>query len=539
MFPRPIRVPRCPRGIRRMAAAAVLAAAAAPARAQDVGLEAVPGSDAERYLRALQVSGATPLGPWSLHGFSPGEVERMLPDSAHPWDARTRPGGDGARLVRPRLDAAWNSAFPYGRADGAVWAGRGLTLRASGGVAARYGPVSLRLEPVAFWAQNADFDLLAGPGADPYADPVTPSAIDLPQRFGDEAYARLDPGESTLRIDLRGVALGIGTESQHWGPAIDQPLLLGPNAPGFAHAFAGTSTPWNVGIGRVHGRMVWGRLEQSEHSQAPDSASRRFMAGMAVAFQPRGLDGLEVGVARFFHVPLYNGRDLRARDFLRPVEGFFKSSFSGPEGEGETVENQLASAFARWVLPRAGAEIYGEYARDDHSWNLIDFFLEPDHASYYLLGGSRAWRRGGSLTSVRAEWVNAQASHLASVRNQGRFYRNSSVRQGHTHRGQLLGSPAGYGGGGSVVAVESFHPRGRWSVDWTRTRVRDNWGGTAADQPKDDAVTDVIHSLGAEALFFRGPVDALASLRGSWELNRDFQDDAFNLTATVGVRIGL
>lgn len=540
MSPPSVRV-QCPRRAVRVAAAvALLAAAAVPARAQDLGLEALPGTDAERYLRALQVAGETPAGPWSLRGFSPRETRAMLPaDSSHPWAARVRPADDGVRLVRPRVDLAWNSTFAYGQNDGAVWAGRGATARASGGAAARLGALSLRVEPVAFWTQNREYDLLPTRGANPYADPANPQGLDLPQRFGDGAYRRVDPGESQLRLDVRGLAVGVGTESQHWGPAIDQPLLLGPHAPGFAHAFLGTSAPRNVGIGRVHARLVWGRLEESPWSVAPDSLSRRFMSGFAATFQPRGMEGLEPGLARFFHVPLTNGRGVSLDDVLRPVEPFFKSARSGPEGEEAVPENQLASVFARWVLPRAGAEVYGEYVRDDHNWNLRDFLLNPDHSSGYLLGASRAWRRGTSLVSARAEWVNTQASHLETVRNQGHLYRNGSAPQGHTHRGQLLGSEAGYGGGGSVVAVDVFHPRGRWSVDWTRTRVRDNWGGTAATEQKDDAVTDVIHSLGAEALFFRGPVDARASLRGSWELNRHFGDDAFNLTASVGVRIGL
>jgi hypothetical protein len=521
------------------AAAAALVLAAPRAGAQDVGLEALPGTDAERYLRALQVAGETPLHPWSLRGFSPAETDRLLPadSAAHPWAARTRRGRDGVRVVRPRLDLGWNSAFPYGRNDGAVWAGRGVTARGSAGAAARFGALSVRVEPVAFWAQNADFALAPHAGAQPFADPGTPVSTDVPQRFGDGAYARVDPGESYVRLDVGPVAVGAGTESQHWGPAVDQPLVLGPNAPGFVHAFAGTSRPLKVGIGRVHGRVVWGRLEQSAWSPAPDSAADRFMAGLTAVFLPWGLDGLEVGINRFFHIPWNGGPD--AGDFIRPLETFLKSGLPGENGEGQGGENQLVSAFARWVLPRAGAEIYGEYARDDHSWNLVDVLVEPDHSAAWMLGGSRAWRRGGSLLSLRAEWVNAQQSHLLTVRSQGRLYRNGTLRQGHTHRGQLLGSPAGFGGGGSVVALEAFTPRGRWSVDWTRTRIRDNWGTAAAETENDEAMTDVVHSLGAEALFFRGPVDALGSLRGSWELNRNFDGDAFNLTASLGVRIGL
>lgn len=522
----------------RVMAAALALVAAPPAGAQDVGLEALPGTQAERYLRALQVSGQAPLHPWSVRDFSPREMDALLPaDSAHPWAARTRAGDAGVRPVRPRVDLSWSSGFPDGHNDGAVWAGRGVTARASAGAAARWGALSLRVEPVVFWTQNADFDLMAHGGPDPFADPVSPRAVDLPQRFGDGSYARVDPGETWVRLDVRGLAAGAGTGSQHWGPAIDQPLLLGPNAPGFVHAFAGTSRPLKVGIGRVHGRMVWGRLEQSAYSPAPDSTADRFMAGVTAVFLPWGLDGLEVGVARFFHIPWRDGPGVG--DALRPLETFLKVGLPGVEGNVEGGENQLASVFARLVLPRAGVELYGEYARDDHNYNAVDLLLEPDHASAYLLGGSRAWRRGGSLLSLRAEWVNAQASHLQRVRNQGRLYRNTTLRQGHTHRGQLLGSPAGLGGGGSVVALEAFTPRGGWSVDWSRTRMRDNWGTQPADEENEDAVTDVVHSLGAQALFFRGGVDVLGALRGSWELNRHLGDDAFNVTASLGVRVGL
>lgn len=526
------------RGALRLAAACVVTAAPA-ARAQDVGLEAVPGSAAERYLRALQVAGEAPLYPWSVRGFSPAETDHLLSAAGeHPWDARSTPGEDGARVLRPRLAAEFNSAFaPVARADGAVWAGRGLTVSGSAGVALRWGALSARVEPVAFWAQNTGFALMptgvAGDGV--YADPVAPINVDLPQRFGDGAYARVDPGQTGIRLDWRGMAAGVGTETQQWGPAVDQPLILGPAGPGFPHAFVGTASPRKVGVGRVHGRIVWGLLEQSAYAPAAVAEADRFMAGITAVFLPWGLDGLEVGGTRFFHLPRDGAPG--ARDLLRPVEGIFKLSLPG-NGEG-TSENQLASVHARWVLPRARLEVYGEYGREDHNVDLLDFFLEPDHTAFYLLGGSRAWRRGGTLLWVRAELVNGQVSHLRAVRRQGRTYTHSELRQGHTHRGQLLGSPAVYGGGGGVLAVEGFTPRGRWRVDWTRTRMRDNWGANPAVEPNEDAMTDVVHSLGAEAVLFRGALDLQAGLRASWEINRHFAGDAVNLSADLGVRLGL
>jgi hypothetical protein len=414
-----------------------------------------------------------------------------------------------------------------------------MTLSGSVGVAARWGPLSVRLEPTAFWAQNASFALMEAEGPQPFADPDSPRRIDLPQRFGDGAYSRVDPGESTVRIDAAGIAVGVSTATQQWGPAIDQPLLLGPNAPGFLHAFAGTSTPWRVGIGRVHGRMVWGQLEQSAYSPLPADSARRYMAGITGVFQPWGLDGLEVGVSRFFHLPRPGGR-FGARDLLRPIEEFFKaglpSTGAGPDSVSD-VENQLASVSARWVLPRGGVEVYAEYGREDHGWDLQDLLLQPDHSAFWVAGASRAWRRGGSLLSLRGEVASSQVSHLVAVRRQVRTYTHTRTRQGHTHAGQLLGSPALAGGGGHVLALEAFTPRGGWSVDWTRTRVRDNWGDGPATGAGESPMTDVVHSLGAQALVFGEALDLVLRMRGSWELNRHFRGDEFNLNAAAGIRL--
>lgn len=519
------------------ALAAWALAAAAPARAQapDLAAETTVQSEAERYLRVLQVAGASPVYPWSVRGLSPAEVEQLLPaDSAHPWAERVVPAGSWARAIRPRVEMAYNTALPAMANDGAVWAGRGLTGVASAGFQLRAGPLSVRVEPLVYWTENRAFDLVPNgrPDSLRYRNPRSPDDLDYPQRFGEGAFARLDPGQSTVRLDLRGVAAGVSTANQQWGPAIDQPLLLGASGAGFPHAFVGTARPLKVGIGRVHGRVIWGSLSQSEWSPMPTGhGSRRFGSGLAVVFLPWGLDGLEVGGARFHH-EWWPADGLSAANLGRPLESIFRGSLRIPD---EANVNQLASAFFRWVLPRGGLEFYGELAREDHNFDLLDLIMEPDRSAGYVLGGRRVWGTGTRLRSLRAEWVNSQRSHLDQASNQvNGLYGNRSVTQGHTHQGQLLGSPAAYGGGGSVVALDTYTPGGRWSVDWTRTRLRSPVTVDGVEYG-----VQVMHSLGAEAVAFRGRVDWFARLRGGLEMNRRPGEDVFNLTAAVGVRAGL
>jgi hypothetical protein len=529
----------------------LLLAAPAHAASQEVGRmggrsEVFVNSEMENYLRYLQTTGEVALYPWSIRAFSPREVDRLLtPDSVHPWASRymLHPGEATRRLhlepIDPRLHVAHNTAFPYGRNNGPAWFGRGATLVVQAGVAARYGPLSLTVAPVAFLAQNSAFTLQPNGHSGPrsFADGWNPHRIDLPQKFGDDIYSRLDPGQSTLRLDLPQVTVGISTANQHWGPASEHPLLLGNNAPGFLHAFAGTATPADLWVGRAHVRGVWGRLEQSAFSPMEGGRHSRLMTGLVMLFVPRGVPGLEVGLARFYH-DAWPANGLGAQHLLKPFDAFFKHRLAGEDAgdDGTDPDNQLASVFARWVFPNSGFEIYGEYGREDHNWDLRDLLLEPDHMSGYLLGLRKQWRISPSrFVGMRAEVLNASVAHLVRVRPQVRFYVHGKQRQGHTHRGQILGSAAAYGGAGSLLGVDLYSATGRVSLYWGR-ELRQPGGGHPSMGEVEPERLDVQHSLGADLLVFRGRFEIAAGVAGVQNFNRFLGDDVFNLRTTLGLR---
>ena len=528
--------------------AAALAAAPPLAGQGGMGGSALfVNSESESYLRNLQVAGVVSPYPWSIRGFSPRELERLAPreGAAHPWAAlrgtAAAPPARGLSLLPAEVRTTLNSAFPFGGNDGPVWTGRGVTAAAQAGVAGRFGRLSFTLAPVVFWAQNAEFGLLSTGGtADAAFGDARRPAMDYPQRFGDGAYARVDPGQCGVRLDLPGVALGVSTASQHWGPAAENPLLLGNNAGGFPHAFAGTAAPVNVGVGRLHARLVWGALSQSEYApvRPPGQNARRFMSGLVAVFTPRGIPGLEVGGATFVHTPWPAG-GLSLSDLGKPFEGLYETGENRtPGGPGSGADNQIATVFARWVFPRAGLEVYGEYGRDDQAYGLRDLLVEPDHDAAYTLGFRKVWlRETGSLVALRGEVLSTQLSHLALVSNRARFYTHNSTRQGHTLRGQILGAPAGHGGAGALLAADLLHPKGRWTLSLSRELRRDR-ADYALDLTEDGG-PDVQGALGIEAVRFTGRMDLTAGVRAVYERNRDFGGDAFNLNAVLGLRAAL
>jgi hypothetical protein len=500
-------------------------------------------TEIERYLRVLQDKGVVPAQSWDIRAFGPRELDSLIPSTnSHPWASRIgRPAKRLADvyLFAPEATLIYNSAFPYGFNDGAIWAGRGVTGAVRAGIGGHIGPLSFAVEPIVFRAENSAFTLLANGQSGKYIfdDGANPRTIDLPQRFGTGAYQRIDPGQSTVRLDLPWVALGASTANDHWGPAIDNPLILGNNAAGFPHVFVGTSEPVNIFIGRVHARLEYGRLDQSQYAFPSDSEKRRFMSGLVATFSPRGVPGLNIGGARFFH-SIWPDSGFTRHDVLRPFEGL---SYLSTQGPGHTPvglegDNQLASLFFRWVFPHSGVEFYGEYGRDDHNLDTRDLLVEPDHESAFTLGLQKVWTRGdGRLITLHGEVTNARVSSIVLGRPQIQFYVHTIVTQGHTQYGQALGGASVHGGGGSTLEMSQYDNTGRWTASWVRfgreQLLTAKEGLPVADQ------TDVIHALTLERVMFQPHFDWTWAITAARELNRNFSFDATNIRLTTGIRV--
>ena len=538
----------------RLLAAAALCCALAPvARAQQLAV----GDPLEDYLRVLQLAGrAATAGPagasftirplardWAIAGVAAG--------STHPWRDRLAAAPRAARLGAARLIAAEtelrlfeNSAFPSGQNDGAVWQGRGLTAALDAGGTLRWGPLTVEVRPTLVYTQNRAFPLapVSAPGRTNYANPWHPRVngqggwIDAPQRFGTEAFWRLDPGQTSLRVDAAGVLAGFGWENLWWGPGVRNAIVMSNNAPGFPHAFLGTSRPRDVGVGHVEAQWVWGRLQGSGWSDSVVSDTARFITGLVGSFAPKALPGLTLGATRMFYAYLPPA-GLGLSDYLLVLQGITKRGFATDSNpDGNDARDQLLSLFARWVLPESGFEAYLEWARNDHSWDLRDFMLEPEHSQSYTLGfqkviqlsGDRLLRLGGELTHL-------ERSPTFQVRAEPTYYVHHLVREGYTQRGQVIGAGIGPGSNAQRLWGDVFTRWGRVGA-FVGRQVHDNDAYYA--QVQDYRRNDVSLTIGVTGLLFVRGFDVGGSLAWTKEYNRYFvlRDDRTNLGFHLSVR---
>lgn len=449
-------------------------------------------SEIENYLRYVLGRDTANTTPWSLRRFTSAQAaaltQRADSLTLDPWRTTWLRRGVAAQavaLLPAEASVRYNSTYPFGSNDGPIWAGKGATVAVSGGVAGRLGPLSVVIDPELVGAQNLAFPLAPNgrAGALRFGDADYPSDVDHPQRFGTRPYIRLYPGESVIQLTGLGMVAGATTADQWWGPASTFPLILGDNAPGIPSVFIGTDAPKPIGIGSLHARLTYGIETQSAFSPVvgPDTfvnatfpGRKRAMAGLVAVYQPRWIPHLELGGARFFHLA-WTGH-LTSTMLSQPFRGLLERGSATAEANGESaaaVNNQLASLFFRWVLPRSGFELYSEYGHEDHNYDLRDLAAEPDHSRSIMAGLRKSFRHSPSgFSGLRIEYVDASEPTLGRHRDEGGVYVHTVLRQGHTEAGQLLGTFIGVGSfAGAIVAWDSYSAGGRSSWYVQRTSV--------------------------------------------------------------------
>jgi hypothetical protein len=529
--------------------------AASPLGAQEaVAGGAMAGGALERYLRAAEVAGlVTPHPTWGVRGLTERELRRMLAGArAHPWQRRaaledTLPAwGVAARVLPMTTRAAFNSAFPFdgeaGGHDGPVWAGRGVTSALQAGAVVRVGPLTVQLAPTVFRAENRPFDLAPTgvPGEGMYRNELTPNNTDQPQRFGKAPYARLDAGQSFARLDVWRFTAGVSSAAQLWGGGDRVPLMFGPSGGGLPHVFLGTERPLSLGVAGVQWRLMAGR---PSHSAWSPETRERLLTGGVVVLTPHVLPGLELGFGRTSHDRWPERLTLRA--LAKPLS----TNISAGEGDSGADGNQQATAFFRWAPRGSGLEVWGEFLRIDGAANLRTLLVEPDDLAGRALGIRRVWASpdGARLTVLRAEGYRTVSGHRerggARLGLAFRGYnpeQHSGIRQGHTHRGQSLGSPGVHGGMGHIVGVDRFFAGGAWTVEWEQRLVRDRNTVVGDLMPAPDVRMEVQHATGLSYTHFGSRVDLSGGARLVLHVHRHLSARTEpNLNLHAGLRVRL
>lgn len=435
-----------------------------PCAALDLSLSGL-GSAADDLSRVAELAGQAPLTPRVLRRLSGERPQLLCPGSppAEPPERAPAPEPEWT-LVPPTSFSRLLTGWSDDRNDGALFAGRGLSTALSAGVRLRWALLTAQLAPQLSWQQNRDFarPVATIAGRSPYSNPFN-GGIDLPLVMGRGPFWSADPGQSFVRADAFGVGLGLSTESLWWGPGARNTLLMTNSAAGLPHLFLGTSRPVDVWIGRLEAEVMWGRLSESRVFDFDPGNDRRLFEALTASFAPALAPGLTLGYVRVF---LFPNESVGFHHYFDPiVQPLFKAFLKSGSDDGSRPDNQLTSIFFRWAFPPVGLEIYAEYGRDDHAFNLIDLLEEPGHSSAWMLGLQKLFPAGRRWVRLHFELAHTfEMPTVNPTRGTPVFYNHAPEIQGYTQRGQMLGAGIGPQADTQFLAVDWFRARGRVGV---------------------------------------------------------------------------
>lgn len=410
-----------------------------------------------RLVRAAELAGAVDPAPRLLRRTFRERVEGSCAELLKlPWigsvTEESRSGGPHVRVLGGAARSSFSSAFPMDRNNGALWEGRGANLSLQGGAVLEWGPLTAMLAPLVAFSQNRELEFVARGGAGRSEFAYRPG-IDWPVRFGDGAFWQVDPGPSAIRVDGAGMSVGFSNEGLWWGPALENPILFSNTAPGFPHVFIGTDGPLDLGgVARLELELIWGHLQESDYFDDDPSNDTRLVVATGVGLQLPGLSNLAIGAGRVYTSTLPEEPfDFVEVYLTRPYRDIRRNPKRGLPG----ANDQLFAAWLRWPLTVTGFEVYAEWAREDQFKDLQDLAKEPDHSQGYVAGLQKALSMMSRSLRVYVEVAHLErASTALSGRTNPPFYRNTSVPQGHTQRGQILGAGIGPGSNAQILGAE-------------------------------------------------------------------------------------
>ena len=184
------------------------------------------------------------------------------------------------------------------------------------------------------------------------------------------------------------------------------------------------------------------RTLNNQKLYVPKKNDDRYLNGLVLTWQPKWTQGLHLGITRLFYQyksELTSG----PADYLPVIGQLFKKNLPN---EDAAKRDQLASVFFRLILPKEKAEVYGEYGRNDHSLDLRDFLLEPEHASAYIVGLKKIFEvNKQNNLELFMEFAHLQNSQTMLLRELEGWYTHYQVRHGYTNLGQVIGAGIGTG----------------------------------------------------------------------------------------------
>ena len=374
------------------------------------------------------------------------------------------------KIFGPEWFNSYNTEAPYGQNDGALWQGRGYNTSLTGGIRFEGYGFEATFKPQISFSQNLPFDFTkpnySGTKyegkADLYGD-YSLGSIDAPQRFGDKPIFNFDLGDTEIRYNWQTFTFGFGTQNIWIGPAQINPIIHSNNAPGYPHLDFGVKKQKlsikNFDLGEIEFRYLMGKTTESDFFDNDETNNDTLITGLFAAYKLPFFDGLTFGINRTM---LTKWKDKNAYAFFTLLIPFMKTQ------AGFDQNDQRASLFIDYYIPKGGIDLYFEWGKNDYNSGFDNLVRYPFHTQAITAGFKKSidYKNTSSiygqflceLTYIESSMDYHFFYDWGSSGND--FYSHHIITQGYTNKGQYLGAGIGAGGNSQFASYKILYPKG-------------------------------------------------------------------------------
>ena len=378
------------------------------------------------------------------------------------------------------LPVDWNLEFtshhPFSRNNGAMIPNKGFQQLISAGIYAEIGPLSVQFKPEYVYAENAPFDGFP----ESHYDVIWQrryylwNRIDMPERFGEKSFNKINWGQSSIRLNWKSLSLGLSTENIWWGPGIRNSIMMSNQAQGMPHITFNSRKPLMTPIGSFEWQFATGRQEPSGFS--PPGTDRKsqgqmvyvpkkegdwvYFQGFNFVYSPKWTPGLSLGIIKWNNT--YYETIEQSKSYF-PVFGNLLTSGDKIQG------NNALGGFFRWLWSDANTEVYGEFYSNDSKANFRDLLLDTDHSRAFNLGLQKVFKskRNSKVDYLFSwEWTSLGQSGSRVLRNASSWYLHFTERHGYTNYGEVMGAAIGPGSNAQYFGLKRVEGTTQYGVSF-------------------------------------------------------------------------
>ena len=385
----------------------------------------------------------------------------------------------------------FNSHHPYNRNNGSMIPNRGYQHIISAGIYAEIGPLSIQLKPEQLYSENKDFEGF-GEGPNGHYPVIWTkryklwNTIDMPERFGEKSISKTLIGQSSIRLNFKGLSLGFSNENIWWGPSIRNSIMMSNQARGFKHITFNTTKPLKTKIGNFEWQVISGRLESSGYLPAGSDRQHagtniyvpkinqqgltddwRYLQAYSVTYSPKWVPGLSMGFIRWvqMYAALVEGKYWwmeGSPTWFPAFQNLFRKNDKYENYEAQT--NQAAGVFLRWLWKDSKAEIYVDYNHNDSKQNIRDLLLDSDHSRAVTVGLQKIFKINNDDYLFSWEWTQMEQTASRLLRNAGSWYAHGWTYDGYTNEGEVLGAGIGPGSNSHYFALSRIRDKEKLGI---------------------------------------------------------------------------